>query len=73
MSPAQRVNCRAGKLATVTLIVTVEANEFISSISPLKKACVEIAGERVMGSSKMGSLRSRENKWRRHCMTDGGW
>jgi hypothetical protein len=52
MSPAQRVNCRADKLATAALIATVEANEFISSIFQLEKVCVEIAGERVMGSPK---------------------
>jgi hypothetical protein len=32
MSPAQRVNCRADKLATAALIAMVDANEFISSI-----------------------------------------
>jgi hypothetical protein len=47
MSPAQRLNCRADKLATVALIATAEANEFISSIYPLEKVCVEIARERV--------------------------
>jgi hypothetical protein len=52
MSPAQPVNCRADKLATVALIATVEANEFISSIFLSEKVCVEIAGERVTGSPK---------------------
>jgi hypothetical protein len=52
MSPAQRVNCRADKLATAALIAAVEANEFISSIFPLEKVCIEIAGEQVMGSPK---------------------
>jgi hypothetical protein len=52
MSPAQRVNCRADKLATVALIAVVEANEFISSIFPLDKVCMEIARKRVMGSPK---------------------
>jgi hypothetical protein len=52
MSPAQWVNCQADKLATVALIAVVEANEFISSIFPLGKVCVEIAGERVTGSQK---------------------
>ncbi len=52
MSPAQGVNCQADKLATVALIAMVEANEFISSIFPLEKVCVEIAGEQVMGSPK---------------------
>jgi hypothetical protein len=37
MSPAQRVNCRADKLATAALIAAVEANEFISSIFPWEK------------------------------------
>jgi hypothetical protein len=50
MSPAQRVNCRADKIAMAALITTVKANEFISSIFPSEKVCVEIAGERVMGS-----------------------
>ncbi len=52
MSPAQRVNCRADKLATAALITAVETNEFISSIFPSKKVCVEISGERVTGSPK---------------------
>jgi hypothetical protein len=52
MSPAQQVNCRADKLATAALIAAVEANEFISSIFPLEKVCVEIAGEWVTGSTK---------------------
>jgi hypothetical protein len=62
MSPAQWVNCRAEKLATVALIAAVEANEFISSIFPLKKICVEIAREWVTGSPKIQSLSSGENK-----------
>ncbi len=52
MSPAQRVNCRVDKLATAALIAAVKANEFISSIFPLEKVCVEIAGEWVTGSPK---------------------
>jgi hypothetical protein len=44
MSSAQRVNCRADKLATAALIAAVEANEFISSIFASEKLCVEIAG-----------------------------
>jgi hypothetical protein len=52
MSPAQQVNCRADKLATAALMTTVEANEFISSIFPSKKVCIEITGERVTGSPK---------------------
>ncbi len=73
MSPAQQVNCRADKLATATLITMVEANEFISSIFPLEKVCVEIAGEWVTGSPKMQSQSSGENEWRKYFMTDGGW
>jgi hypothetical protein len=38
MSPAQRVNCRADKLATAALMAVVEANEFILSIFPLEKS-----------------------------------
>jgi hypothetical protein len=52
MSPAQRVNFRADKLATVALMATVEANELISSIFPSENVCVEITGERVTGSPK---------------------
>ncbi len=52
MSPAQRVNCRADKLATAALMAMVEANEFISGIFPSEKVCVEIAGEWIMGSPK---------------------
>ncbi len=52
MSPAQQVNCWADKLATAALIAMVEANEFISSIFPPEKVCMEIAGEWVMGSPK---------------------
>jgi hypothetical protein len=73
MSPAQQVNCPADKLATAALIATVEANEFISSIFPLEKVCIEIAGERIMGSPKMQSQSSGENRWCKYCMTDGGW
>ncbi len=52
MFPAQQVNCRADKLAATALIAVVEANKFISSIFPLEKVCIEIAGERVTGSPK---------------------
>ena len=52
MSPAQRVNCQADKVATAALMATEEANEFISSIFLLEKFCVEIAGERVTRSPK---------------------
>jgi hypothetical protein len=61
MSPEQWDNCQADKLATAALIATVEANEFISSIFPSEKVCVEIARERVTGSPKMQSLSSGEN------------
>jgi hypothetical protein len=53
MSPAQRVNFRADKLATAALIAMVEANEFISSIFLSEKVCVEIAREWVTGFPKM--------------------
>jgi hypothetical protein len=52
ISPAQWVNFRAGKLATVALIATVEANEFISRIFPSGKFFVEIAREWDTGSPK---------------------
>ncbi len=52
MSPAQRVNCRADKLATAALIAAVETNEFISSIFSSEKVSVEISGEPVAGSPK---------------------
>jgi hypothetical protein len=52
MSPEQWVNCRADKLATAALMAVVEANEFILSIFPLEKVCIEIARERVTGSPK---------------------
>ncbi len=45
MSPAQQVNFWADKLATAALMAMVEANEFISSIFPLEKVCIEIARE----------------------------
>ncbi len=52
MSPAQQVNFRADKLATAVLMAAVEANEFISSIFPSEKVCIEIAREQVTGSPK---------------------
>jgi hypothetical protein len=52
MSQAQQVNCRADKLATAALMAAVKANEFISSIFPWEKVCIEIAGEWVTGSPK---------------------
>jgi hypothetical protein len=52
MSPAQRVNCRADKLAMVALIVAVEENEFILSVFPLEIVCFKISGEQVTGSPK---------------------
>jgi hypothetical protein len=33
-------------------MAAVEANEFISSIFPLEKVCIEIAGKQVTGSPK---------------------
>jgi hypothetical protein len=62
MSPAQRVNCRADKLATAALMAMVEANEFISSIFPLEKVCVEITRERVTGSPKNAITELREEQ-----------
>ncbi len=50
MSSAQQVNCQADTLATAALMAMVEANEFISSIFPSEKVCVEIAGEQATGS-----------------------
>jgi hypothetical protein len=44
MSPAQWLNCQADKLATVTLITTVEANEFISSMFRRKCLCGNLWG-----------------------------
>jgi hypothetical protein len=55
MSPAQQVNSRVDKLAMAALIPAVEANEFISSIFPSEKVCVEISGEQVTGSPKKGN------------------
>ncbi len=52
ISPAQRVNFWADKLAMAALITAVEANEFISSIFPSEKVCVEISGKWVTGSPK---------------------
>ncbi len=52
MSPAQWVNCQADKLATAALVNAVEANEFILSILPSEKVCVEISGEQITGSPK---------------------
>jgi hypothetical protein len=52
MSSAQQVNCQVDKLAMGAFIVTVEANEFISSTFLLEKVCVEISGEQAMGSTK---------------------
>jgi hypothetical protein len=45
MLQAQQVNCQGDKLATAALIASVEANEFILSIFPSVKVCVEISGE----------------------------
>ncbi len=62
ISPAQRVYCRADKLAAAALIAAVEAYEFISSIFQSEKVCVKIGRERVTGSPKMQSLSSGNNK-----------
>jgi hypothetical protein len=56
MSPAQWVNYRTDKLATAALITAVETNEFISSIFSSEKVCVEISGERIMGSPQNAIL-----------------
>jgi hypothetical protein len=54
----QDVTSTAGKLLSrqtgngAALITTVEANEFILSIFPSEKVCVEISGEQVTGSPK---------------------
>jgi hypothetical protein len=45
MLPEQRVNCHANKLTTAALIAAVDTNEFILSIFPSEKVCVEISGE----------------------------
>jgi hypothetical protein len=41
-----------GRQTSNCSIAAVEANDFISSIFPLEKVCMEISGERVMGSPK---------------------
>jgi hypothetical protein len=53
MSPAQRVNCQADKLATVALVATVEANEFISSIFPSEKSVWKSLGNKSWEPQKM--------------------
>jgi hypothetical protein len=73
MSPAQQVNCRADTIATAALMAAVEANEFISSIFPSEKVCVEIAGNGLRGLPKMQSQSFGENRRCKYCMTDGGW
>ncbi len=62
MSPAQRVNCWADKLATVALIAAVEANEYILSIFPSEKYVLKSPGNKSSGLPKMQSLSSGENK-----------
>jgi hypothetical protein len=52
MSPAQRVNFRADKLATAGLTAAVEANEFISSIFPSEKSALRLPGNRLRGPQK---------------------
>ncbi len=73
MSPAQQVNCWADKLATTALMATVEANEFVPSIFLSEKVYVEIAGEWVTGSPQNAITDFGESRWRKYCMTDGGW
>jgi len=50
MSHDQRINCRADKLATLALVAAVDTNQFITSIFPSERVCVEISGTRVTGS-----------------------
>ena len=52
MSHEQRINCRADKLATLALVAAVNTDQFITSIFPSERVCVEISGARVTGSTK---------------------
>jgi hypothetical protein len=52
MSHDQQINCRADKLATSALVAAVDTNQFITSIFPSERVCVEISGTRVTGSPK---------------------
>jgi hypothetical protein len=61
MSPAQRVNCRADKLATAALIAAVETNDFISSIFPSENSVWRSLGNGSQDPPKMQSLSSGEN------------
>jgi hypothetical protein len=47
-----RTTCSADKLTMAALISAVGTNDFILSIFPLEKVCVEISGEQITGSSK---------------------
>jgi hypothetical protein len=52
MSHDQRINCRADKLATSALVAAVNMNQFITSIFPSERVCIEISGTSVTGSPK---------------------
>ena len=52
MSHDQRINCRADKLATSALVAAINTTQYIISIFPSERVCVEIAGTRVTGSPK---------------------
>ncbi len=58
MSPAQRVNFWADKLAMAALIVTVKTNRFISIIFLLEK----VSEEWVTGSPRNAIMELRESK-----------
>ena len=73
MSPEQRVNCRAKKLATAALIAAVDTNEFISSIFPAEKVCVEISENKSQGTPRMQSQTCWESSSHERYKTDGEW
>ena len=50
MTLDQLMNVRADELATSTLIVAIEENNFIKSVFPLEKVTISISGSRVSGS-----------------------
>jgi len=52
MSHDQQINCRTDKLAMLALVAAVHTNQFIKSIFPSERVCVEISGTRVTGSPK---------------------
>jgi hypothetical protein len=72
MSPAQRVNCWADKLATLSLMAMVETYEFISSMFPPKRSSQRLPGNGLRGPPKMQSLSFGESRWCKYFMTDGG-